>query len=288
MNLDDAVQLFIQDRETSSCGIYAIKAYQQHLMLLSKFLRSRNTTCIEEVSPQQLISYLADLRSHNLSPATVRQRATHIRTFFRWVHTVKLIDTDPSDSILIPRRPKQLPKTLKPEEIKTLAATELPTRDKALLFLILDSGLRRSEVAQLELDDVDLQRGMAHVRHGKGNKERWVIFADKARDALTAWLHERHALCGVSALFTTKDGEAIKPGGIYKAVRRAALKAGVPARPHRLRHTFATNYLDRGGNIHDLQALMGHESITTTMIYVSVSLQKIREHYKQLSLLDNL
>lgn len=285
MTLDEIIQLFLANRIQRNCGTHAIKAYRQHLTLFKNWL---DPTDSEQVTCEDLNNFLAKLKEQNLSPTTIRQRATALRTFFKWTALQGLTKSDPSARMFIPRKPRRLPKCLKPDEIKTLVTTELPTREKALLYLILDSGMRRNEVAQLKLDDVDLPRRMAHVRHGKGDKERWVIFAEKACEALETWIKERNALPGINHLFTTKDGEAMKPGGIYKAVKRAAIKAGVPARPHRLRHTFATNYLDRGGNLHDLQMLMGHESITTTMVYVSVSLEKLRAKHHQLSMLEEL
>jgi len=153
---------------------------------------------------------------------------------------------------------------------------------------MLDSGMRRAEVADLELDDLDLARGMALIRKGKGDKERWVLFAPHVTEEIRKWLDERKALPGVTAVFTNQYSKPLRPGGIYKAVKRVALKAGVKARPHILRHTFATNYIDRGGTLADAQTLLGHEDIATTMIYVSVSLERLRQKHKQLSLLDEL
>jgi integrase/recombinase XerD len=131
-------------------------------------------------------------------------------------------------------------------------------------------------------------RGMALVRKGKGDKERRVLFASQTTDTLHSWVKERKAATGVNFLFVTRYGKPIQPGGIYKAVRKAAQRAGVKARPHVLRHTFATNYLDRGGTLADAQTLLGHEDIVTTMIYLSVSMERLRQQHKQLSLLDEL
>ncbi|MBI5651154.1 MAG: tyrosine-type recombinase/integrase [Chloroflexi bacterium] len=290
MEIFAVIQNFLNNREKRECNPNAIKTYSRQLSLLARWLEKHHSTNIEIVTSKILNEYVSHLRDceKKLSPTTIRQRAKTIRTFARWIHETGIVTDNPNIGFIIPKKPHKLPKCLPPDQIHKLISAETATRDRAIIFLILDSGMRRGEVAQLEIDDLDLVRGMAHVKHGKGDKERWVIFAKKTTKELEKWINERRAQPGVTALFTSRHGKPMNAPAIYKIIKRVAKTAGVNVSTHALRHTFATNYLDRGGNIHDLQTLLGHEDITTTMIYVSTSLERIRQTYKQLSFLDNM
>lgn len=282
--MDTAIEQFLQNRRKRSCSENAIKTYRSQLTLLA---RSLTPKAILDATTSDLNSYIEKLNGH--SPFTVRQRATAYRTFYRWALDSQAIEHDPTrKGFFIPKRPRRLPRALSPEQVKQLIDATQSARDRAIIYLMLDSGIRRAELSALTLDDLDLARGMALVRKGKGNKERWVLFASQTTTALHTWLKERKAPKEANALFTTRYSKPMQPGGVYKTVRKAAHRAGVKARPHVLRHTFATNYIDRGGTLCDAQTLLGHEDISTTMIYVSVSLEHLRQKHKQLSLLDEL
>lgn len=285
MNITNAIALFARNRERRNCTTGAIKTYTSQLGLLAQFLADKS---IKHVTTDDLGNYIERIKAEGQSAVTVRQRAKTFRTFFRWLKETQVIEDDPSRNLHIPKRPHRLPKTLSREQIKSLISAPLSTRDRALIFLMLDSGMRRGEIAQLEIEDLDLQRGIAHVRHGKGDKERYVLFAEHTIEAVKTWLDERTTSSKIKNVFVNRYGKPLRVGGIYKCVKKAAKLAGINARPHVLRHSFATDYIDRGGSITDLQMLMGHTDINTTMIYVNVAIERVREKHKQLSLLDNL
>jgi integrase/recombinase XerD len=184
----------------------------------------------------------------------------------------------------MPKTRKRLPKALAPDEVKLLLSVETSERDKAILYLMLDSGLRISEVVGLVLDDLDLTRGMVHVRHGKGDKERYSLFGPITAGCLRLWLELRKS--AEHYVFVDRWGNHLTVSGVYKIIRRIAKSAGIKVHPHALRHTFATEFLNSGGLAPDLQQLMGHEHIETTMIYAQVALDPLRERYSKLSIIN--
>lgn len=288
MMLQDALTKFLDDRRRR-CVPRIVEWYDSHIRLFVCWLSEQNVTEITSVTTDHIEQYIASLRDREcmnrkgkLSPATIQKRALAIRTFFRWAFRLKLIPCDLAASFTIPKVGKRLPKALTPAQVNTLLSTRMNARERAAIMLILDSGLRLSEVANLELGDLDLERCVAHVRHGKGDKERYVVFGEETRAALQAWLNERYASFGETMLFVGLQGK-LTSMGLYKLIKRVAERAGVELHPHMLRHTFATQYLDAGGSLVDLRDLMGHTDIKTTTIYVSVSLDRLREKHKTLS-----
>jgi len=167
-----------------------------------------------------------------------------------------------------------------------LRSVKMSERDRAVLYLMLNSGLRISEVTALTIDDLDLVRGRVHVRHGKGDKERYSLFGPTAADCLRVWLVVRNS--ARPFLFVDKWGRHLTISGVYKIVKRVSGSAGVKVNPHALRHTFGTEFLNAGGLATDLQLLMGHEHIETTLIYAKVALDRIQERFAGLSLIERL
>lgn len=293
MNTTEALSKFLEDR-SRRCTPRIVHWYESHIGLFLRWLSDQEIGTLEAVTAEHIehyIAYLRDVpclnRKGKLSPTTIRKRVSAIRTYFRWAFKLKLIEHDLAASIVPPKVGRRLPKALTPAQVKTLLSVSMSARERAAILLILDSGLRLSEAANLDIGDVDLERCVAHVQHGKGDKERYVVFSEDTSAALQAWLDERYTNFGETGIFTGLQGK-LTSIGLYKLIMRVAERAGVVLHPHMLRHTFATAYLDAGGSILDLRDLMGHTDIKTTTIYVSVSLDRLREKHKTLSLVSRM
>jgi integrase/recombinase XerD len=176
-----------------------------------------------------------------------------------------------------PRRPERLPHYLSEEEVHRLfeAARESP-RDYALLHVLGYGGLRVSELCNLEVEDMEFERNLLHVRSGKGDKDREVVLEDNTRSALERYLSDR-GVAGVESrrLFP------VTPVTVERMVRKRAHEAGISQHvtPHVLRHTLATTLLRRGCDIRYIQKLLGHASVATTQIYTHVDTQALRDAY---------
>jgi integrase/recombinase XerD len=178
-----------------------------------------------------------------------------------------------------PRRPERLPHYLTEEETHRLfEVVRKSPRDNALLHVLAFGGLRVSEVCRVQLEDIEFDRNVIHVRSGKGDKDREVVIEDRTRGALDRYLAER-TLAGVGSarLFP------VEPVTVERMVRKSAETAGIGRKvtPHMLRHTLATALLSRGCDIRYIQKLLGHASVATTQIYTHVDTQALRDAYQK-------
>ena len=184
-----------------------------------------------------------------------------------------------ADQLEPPRRPERLPRYLNEEETHRLFDAVRPSsRDSAIVHVLAFGGLRVGELCSVELDDLDLDRNLLHVRSGKGDKDREVVLDDRARAALDRYLADR-ALGGTPSTRLFPVG----PVTVERIVRSAAARAGIERRvtPHMLRHTLATALLSRGCDIRYIQKLLGHASVATTQIYTHVDTQSLRAAYER-------
>lgn len=184
-----------------------------------------------------------------------------------------------ADQLEPPRRPERLPRYLSEEEMHRLfeAVRDSP-RDSAIVHVLAFAGLRVSEVCHLQLEDIEFETNILHVRSGKGDKDREVILEDRTRAAIDRYLTDR-TLAGESSVRLFPVG----PVTVERIIRRAAGAAAIPRRvtPHMLRHTLATALLSRGCDIRYIQKLLGHASVATTQIYTHVDTQALRNAYQR-------
>jgi integrase/recombinase XerC len=231
---------------------------------------------------------LPDLRRHlaagATSAASLQQRVSALRTFYRWMLREGHVTVSPADRLVTPKVKPPLPRVLEVEEagavVEAAASPDpwLQLRDRALLELAYGAGLRVSELAALDVRDVDLAEGLVSVRSGKGRKARVVPAGRPALDAVRAWL-----ATGLTegALFRNQRGGRLTVRGIYDVVRRASTAEGVAGvHPHALRHTFATHLLGAGADIRSIQEMLGHASLSTTQRYTRVELDQLRRAHR--------
>jgi integrase/recombinase XerC len=223
---------------------------------------------------------------------TVARRLATLRSFFRYLYREGYVKMNQAKLVSSPRLPKKLPRFLTVDEAFALVQKPegiglLPERDKAILELFYSSGLRVSEVAGLNTEDLNVREGLVKVR-GKGRKERIVPVGDKALDALRSYLVERMLYKkkkavseGESALFLNRGGLRLTDRQIRRIVVKYARKAGIDGQlgPHTLRHTFATHLLIGGADLRVIQELLGHSSLSTTQKYTHLDIGHLIDVY---------
>jgi len=213
-----------------------------------------------------------------------------LKTWFRWLSREHHILSNPAADLDLPRIPKRLPRSVPSlEEVEAILRDAEPTtpqglRDRVLLETLYATGLRRMEIVGVAIYDVDLNRGVLWVRHGKGRRERVVPLGERAMAWLDKYLTEaRPELLaapdgnGRDALFLTDYGEPIQPHQVADKVKRYMRFAGVdkPGSTHLLRHACATHMLEGGADIRYIQEMLGHANLETTEIYTHVSIDKL-------------
>ena len=221
----------------------------------------------------------------DLKPTTINAKIAALTHLLKWLgHIVP-------DWIQRPSRNRSLPKTLGRRELERLRIAVSESEDPLAMpvsTLMLDTGLRVSELCALDIDDVDKEDLSALVIGGKGEKDRTVLFTKSSVDVLESWEPIRESRIreskdvGLRAMFVSSRGRRINPRSIQKMMDRLADAADIPKSrlsPHTLRHTFATGLLERGADLVTIQRLLGHSSIATTRVYLEIGDQTLREIY---------
>ena len=253
------------------------------------FLTERGVSSLSEVDRSLLRDYLAYLVEQGVVKASIARRLSAIRSFYRYLLREGTLETSPLEKASSPKLDKRLPSFLTVEEAKRLIeAPDLSTpqgqRDRALLELLYASGLRVSELAQLDLEQVNLDTLEIRV-WGKGAKERMVLMGKPAAKALNTYLSQgKPKLLGEkrsNALFLNRYGGRLRERRVQRILEKYAKIAGIEKRvhPHMLRHTFATHLLDGGADLRVVQELLGHANLSSTQIYTHVTQSRAREVY---------
>ena len=230
-----------------------------------------------KASEQDIQNYLSSLDE---KPSSIARKASALRTFYKFLLLEKIISTNPTANLELPKRNRTLPKYLSPHEIELLISSsgdiKTSVRLRCMLELLYASGLRVSELCELPLS---ANLGDKLLIHGKGAKERIVPMHAAAQDALHKWLNIRGDVDSKYVFPTRSSTGHITRDGFFKILKKCAVLAGIdPERvsPHVLRHSFASHLLERGANLRAIQTMLGHEDISTTQIYTHVLPEKLR------------
>ena len=269
---------------------HTVSNYQRDLKHLQQLLDDQGLTTWKKLQVHHIRELIADRRRDGLGASSLHRLLSSIRGFYRWLQRHHLVDHDPSTGIKAPKREQKLPQVLEIEEIGQLADTPtassaepIALRDHAIIELFYSSGLRLSELAQLERYDFDPGERSLNIRHAKGNKQRRVPVGKLAAQALQRWLKVRGqlALADSPALFVSQRGGALSVRSIQARLDHWAKRSGIdkPIHPHLLRHSFASHMLQSSGDLRAVQELLGHADISTTQIYTHLDYQHLAKVY---------
>ncbi len=302
VTLHEAINEFLTSREAKWASETTYDLYSHNLQRFETYLYDRDQALIKigAVTPFHINDYLSFLRRSrrfeghpliepegSLSPYTVHQHYRVLSTFFNWTVKVEMVADSPMSKVDKPKLPDEEMPVLGDEEvIKLIAAINLRRqnglRNMAIVVLLLDTGLRRGEVARLTLRDVDFDQREVWVKRSKGGSNRIVPIQD-AVELLQVYLEVR-PLSGSPYLFVTGKGEPLAGESIRSMLRRLGKKAGVQhSNAHTFRHTFARNYLRRGGDVETLRRILGHKSIEYTRRYLNLLISDVKEKHQQVS-----
>ncbi len=286
---------------------HTVRAYESDLSQLIAHVAASAGVKRGEVQPQQLDrhalrSFLGDLHKQGLTRASAARKLAAARTFLRYLRREDLIDSDPGAMVATPKQDVRMPAHLSEGEMSALldaASDETPLgrRDRAILELFYASGLRLSELAGVDVDDLNLSARMVRVL-GKGGKQRLVPFNQSAAKAIRAYLNGREQIMRQEGresrdrqdrknrrdpLFVNFRGGRLTVRSVDRLVRKyvAASSARLGISPHALRHSFATHLLQRGADLRAIQELLGHARLSTTQRYTHVNAAQLLEVYKK-------
>jgi integrase/recombinase XerC len=298
--MTDHVRAFLKYIELNEGGSrHTVRAYASDLAQFLGHVAVGAGVKPRELTPGALDrvaigSFLSTLRARGQSRATAARKLAAVRTFLRYLRHEEVISSDPGALVGTPKREIRMPTRLSEDEMTRLieapdVADPLGRRDRAILELFYASGIRLSELAGLDIDDVNLSRRMARVL-GKGGKERLVPFNGSTASAIRAYLGDREALLQEGRakddpLFVNHRGGRLTVRSIDRIVRRYATASGGAGTrrvsPHALRHSFATHLLQRGADLRAIQELLGHARLSTTQRYTHVNATQLLNVYRK-------
>ncbi len=288
--LERQIERYLEELRRENASEHTIRNYGVDLR---QFLEYFTPPDGEPPLPAQLNTlavreWLGELYGRKLSVTTIRRKLAAVRSFLQFLVRDGVLEVNRAKLVNSPKMPKTLPRVLSAEQMNALldqvSENELkrahPRRDVAILELLYGCGLRVSELAGLNLDDMDLSGRWLRVR-GKGRKERQVPFPRKAAAAVERYLAERQGAEGETAVFVNNRGRRLSDRGIRNIVKLyATLLAGDPSiHPHSFRHAFATHLLADGADLRSIQELLGHAQLSTTQKYTQLSLTELMAIY---------
>jgi integrase/recombinase XerC len=271
---------FLKQLRREDLSPMTVRGYQSDLRL---FLRWYESPALEKLTAVDVMNYRRHLSGGGLKPASINRKLEALRRLCRWAHREGKLAINPAAEVKLARTMRDLrPAGLTETEVTALlrAAGQsrhgLSRRNYALLQLLLQTGVRVSEAAALRVRDVVLRERAGSVKvRGKGGKERELPLNTSARRGLGAYVETRQPLRPDDPLITSETGAAISVRSIQSAIASMARRAKItrlPVTAHSMRHTFALNYLEKNpGKLVELAALLGHESLDTTAVYLRPS-----------------
>ncbi|HXP91961.1 MAG TPA: tyrosine-type recombinase/integrase [Candidatus Binatia bacterium] len=218
---------------------------------------------------------------------SVLRKVSTLRRFYDYVRREGLRTDNPTDDLPRMKKPKALPHVLRAEDVSKVLRTKVAgqtdfqrLRDRAIMEVLYGSGVRRSELINLNMSDIDLERRIMRIRHGKGDKERAVLLTQAAADAMRMYLGVRPRTSD-EAFFLSRNKRRIGQVTMYEIFRTFIRLSGIRdhATPHTMRHSFATHLLENGADLVTIKELLGHESLSTTQIYTNVSVEHMRKTF---------
>jgi site-specific recombinase XerD len=296
--LADAVSAYLDESFRKGLRAESVDGYWSQLHLLMEWLFGHGVEHVQGVTALLLESYVGEMRQREnlqrgggrkLSPVTVKKRVLFLRQFFGWCAKRGYARENVAMDVEVPKAGRRLPKVVAKADIARLFDTSLwrdnglIVRDVGLLRLMFDSGLRLAELCALDLDDVNLDACIVHVRSGKWDQERFSVFTHGTADALREYLRVRRVADDCAAFFTNEEGGRLTPDGMYKIAKRRGTETGVKISPHRARHSFVTYSLESGAPLATVQQLAGHGDPRTTANYNWVALGKAQQAHEGFS-----
>lgn len=268
---------------------HTVAAYSSDILSFLIWLGDRN---VEDVSYSLMREYLLYINKFNYLKTTTARKIASLRTFYRFLYRERIIEKNPAIGIHAPKKGKSLPEFLTEHEIeKILNGIKIDSpagyRNRAILELLYATGMRISELSDLNFENLNLEENEIKV-FGKGAKERIVLVSERAKKYLESYIKTvRYLIFKCDKItkdmpvFINKTGYRLQPQSVRLAINDVVSKIELPKHvtPHVFRHSFATKLLENGADLRVVQELLGHSSISNTQIYTHVSVEKLKQSY---------
>ena len=263
-----------------------IKAYGVDLEGFINWLNNNKKIEYIKATELQINNYISFLFKSNLKSSSINRKISSIKALYLFLMQKNKIDVSPIAEIIVPKQGRYLPISMSESEVEKLLKSpnsklKIEKRDKAMIEMLYATGVRISELINLKMTDIDIQRCVIKVL-GKGSKERLIPFGESALDALNDYLKDRYK-SPTKEIFLSNRGTKLSRQAFWQRIKiylhREGLKESIS--PHTLRHAFATHLLNRGADLRSVQLLLGHSDLSTTQIYTHIAKQRLSEVLKK-------
>lgn len=286
------LKIFLLTCQVNNLSRRSIGDYAQKIGAFVSFSYKQGISQPLEVTPNHIRFFLLGIQEH-CKAVSVHDYYGTINRFFNWLVDEGVLQQNPMSRMHPPKIPQELIKPLKPQQVEQLLAlcgnNFLGSRNRAIILTFLDTGLRLSELTNIRLGDMDLERETIKVM-GKGAKERKVRIGKETQKAILKYLLQRRD--ALPCLWVTEERRPMQFGGVQAMIIRLGKRAGlknVRCSPHTFRHTFGTQALELGADIREVQSLLGHSTLTMTLRYVAtVNSEQAVIRHRQFSPVDRL
>ncbi len=268
---------------------YTVRAYSSDIL---SFLVWLNDKDLREVTYNTIRDYLLYIQQFNYAKKTTARKIASLRTFYRYLYRERVIESNPAIGVHSPKQGKSLPEFLSESEIEKIfnkinIDTPAGYRNRAIFELLYATGMRVSELSNLNFEDLNLEENEIKV-FGKGAKERIVLVSERAKKYLETYINTVRYMIfkedmpkQTAPVFINKTGYRLQPQTVRAVIRDIMGKLELPKHvtPHVFRHSFATKLLENGADLRIVQELLGHSSISNTQIYTHVSAERLKQSY---------
>lgn len=287
--LPDAVEAFLRSREGAGCTAATLRTYAADL---DRFAQTADVANLSDLTPEALEAYLAGLRGR-MKPISAHRHYRTLHGFGRWLVRTGRLQADPMAGLTM-RVPKTLPRVPDDDEVRRLLAACLNTpegrRNRLLVALAADGGLRKEELRRLRIGDLDLAIRSIRVHQGKGRKDGVGFFGEATASLLRSWLAVHPDPRPLAFVFVTRAGLPLGPWAFVRILYRLSQRAGLARKvgPHALRHYAATALLRRTGDLELVRRVLRHETLTMALRYATLAQAEVAAKFQAASPMDRL
>ena len=263
-----------------------VKAYETDIKGFIKWINKNNQQSLLNIKESSVNRYISYLFSLKLKSSSVNRKISSLKSFYLFLLKKRLIRYSPFSEVISPKQEKYLPASMSEKEVEKLlnspdVSKDIEQRDKAMIEMLYATGMRISELVNLKITDIDMNRSVIKVM-GKGSKERLIPFGESASEALFNYLKIRKDSSS-KEVFISNRGRKITRVAFWQRIKVYLLRENlkISISPHTLRHAFATHLLNRGADLRSVQLLLGHSDLSTTQIYTHIAKQRLGDVLKK-------
>lgn len=286
---------FLIDRQSRNLTDKSVAWYRNSLAVLLTYLTEQKIATTRDITSSTIRHFLIYLKDRGHNPGGIHNIFGAVRSYLRWYkEEFALTDWKPLDKIKTPKPSREVKQPIELTDFQRLIAvcagrSFAALRDRAILMVLLDTGIRKQEMTDLNYGDVNMANGEIYIRSGKGRKSRTVFLGNKTRRALAAYLRLRRGLTVESPLWATEQDTRLTYHSLRQVVRRRADEAGIKEPGmHEFRRAFAINYLRNGGDVATLQRMMGHSNLNVILRYLDLVKDDLKASHGKFGPVDNL